>query len=142
MTPLGGGWNTAHPGNARFSAFHSMISVQSTPQTHPSAQKLWRHAPGREGRKPFATNDLHVCATREYLVSVQTGRWVAKEPWTSPPSELAANPLGGELFELKSHQAMDLRVGKKLAAKCLCQQGPPEWGFCRHAPLLAHSDGR
>ena len=53
---------------------------------------------------------------------------------TSPPSELAANPLCGELFELKSHQAMDLRVVKKLAAKCLCQQGPPEWGFCRHAP--------
>jgi hypothetical protein len=36
---------------------------------------------------------------------------------TSPPSELAANPLGGELFERKSRQAKDLMFGKKLAAK-------------------------
>jgi hypothetical protein len=36
---------------------------------------------------------------------------------TSPPSELAAKPLGGELFERKSLQAHDLGSGKKLAAK-------------------------
>jgi len=36
---------------------------------------------------------------------------------TSLPTELAANPLGGELFERKSRQAVDLRFGKKLAAK-------------------------
>jgi len=36
---------------------------------------------------------------------------------TSPPSELAANPLGGELNERKSIQVRDLRLRKKLTAK-------------------------
>ena len=36
---------------------------------------------------------------------------------SSPPTELAANPLGGELFERKSRQATDLMFGQKLAAK-------------------------
>jgi hypothetical protein len=36
---------------------------------------------------------------------------------TSPPSELAANRLGGELYERKSHCPQDLRLRNKLAAK-------------------------
>src|SRR6516164_6221786 len=36
---------------------------------------------------------------------------------TSPPSDLAANPFGGELFERKSIQMQYLRLRKKLAAK-------------------------
>jgi hypothetical protein len=36
---------------------------------------------------------------------------------TSPPSDLAAKALGGELFEPKSIQMHDLWIGNKLAAK-------------------------
>src|SRR6516164_11525905 len=36
---------------------------------------------------------------------------------TSPPSELAANRLGGELCERKSHRPRHLRFRNKLAAK-------------------------
>ena len=76
----------AHSGITRFSAFHSRISVQSTPQTHPSAQKIWRPGSGGELRKAFGKHDLHVCPDRDYPVYVQTGPWAANEPVGSRPS--------------------------------------------------------
>ena len=44
----------AHPGIARFSAFHSRISVQSTPQTHPLAQKFRRASSEAKSVRAFA----------------------------------------------------------------------------------------
>ena len=65
------GSSQAYPGIARFSAFHSRISVQSTPKAHPLAQKISRARQEGEIRKAFCTNALRIWTFLKHRVSVQ-----------------------------------------------------------------------